>query len=667
MRAARSALSRLRRTGEQVGRVVARIAPLVLVAAAVALFVGQPIPDPINHDALIGIAGILATVLSIGFAVTLLVAQHTAERHARVLYVQFRRERAWLGVLGLLALGVVLVTAGALIRSTVSTGWASLALAVALGFYTASLVPRLFDSLDATLLADRLTDRTVADLRAIARRNRPYPDPAMKPATRRGLEIARLIATQGVASDDSEVVRAGFRGMRRVLVAYIEGSSTRGWDGEIVNLGFQSLRDVTDRSVKANPVLMLPAALEELTTFGVESQRTLEEGGNETVSGRLNSLFLEVVAQTLKNDQSAAPAMATAGIGDSAQALIRARSPNMVADHIRTLRTIALGSMGAERDHVAGVAHVQLSKIAVGLASMDTRDIMPSSLFGDACEALRDSVNAFVDRASKSGGLANDWAWNYVTMPHMETNLAWVVIAGVSADSRRHDRHRSDFGEGAVSVVQSLVKLGSEGTGGFSTPSDAIESAYMAVLGAMATEVETRRPDLIPEMWLAVARRLVDPDKEKAHEVEMLSGLLLAGAYEAESSRPSAPRMKEALSEALKLTTAIDDKFKRRRRARAWLGPGRAALGCGDEALADAIAKGIAVDLQEFRSIADGSPWRIRDSLYSELFMAGQSMPQPEIPDTHTKLEVIAAFDALLDKHQGRRRPRRRPPTPPEE
>ena len=335
--AARRALSRFRRTGEQVGRVVARIAPLVLVAAAVALFVGQPIPDPINHDALIGIAGILATVLSIGFAVTLLVAQHTAERHARVLYVQFRRERAWLGVLGLLALGVVLVTAGALIRSTVSTGWASLALAVALGFYTASLVPRLLDSLDATLLADRLTDRTVADLRAIARRNRPYPDPAMKPATRRGLEIARLIATQGVASDDSEVVRAGFRGMRRVLVAYIEGSSTRGWDGEIVNLGFQSLRDVTDRSVKANPVLMLPAALEELTTFGVESQRTLEEGGNETVSGRLNSLFLEVVAQTLKNDQSAAPAMATAGIGDSAQALIRARSPNMVADHIRTL------------------------------------------------------------------------------------------------------------------------------------------------------------------------------------------------------------------------------------------------------------------------------------------------------------------------------------------
>ena len=87
-------------------RLALRVAPMVLVAIATWLVLMQPAPDPITHDALIGIAGILATVLSLGLTVTLLVAQHTAERHARVLYVEFRRERAWRLVLGFLGLGV---------------------------------------------------------------------------------------------------------------------------------------------------------------------------------------------------------------------------------------------------------------------------------------------------------------------------------------------------------------------------------------------------------------------------------------------------------------------------------------------------------------------------------------------------------------------------------
>jgi hypothetical protein len=359
--------------------------------------------------------------------------------------------------------------------------------------------------------------------------------------------------------------------------------------------------------------------------------------------------------------------MATGGIGASALALIQARSPNMVADHIRKLRAIAIGSMGVERDHVAGQAHVELSKIAVGLASMDdTHDVMPPSLYQDAVEALANSIDTFVKRASEKGGLANDWAWNYVTMPHMQTNLAWVVIAGMKADDSRRDRYRSDFGNAANALVHSLIKLGTEGTGGWSVPSDAIESAYMGVLGAMAVARKRRSPDLIPEMWRTVVLRLVDPGKEKSHEVEMLSGLLLAGAYEAMSGSPSAAGMKDALSEALRLTTALEDDWHRRRRARAWLGPGRAVLGCGDEALAETIAKGIARDVREFRSMADGSPWRIRDSLHNEIFMAAQAMPRAVIPATHTESEVIAAFETLLDKHQHRRRPRRRPASRPD-
>ena len=650
------------RVAVAVARVAMRVAPLGIVGVAVALFVLQPWPDRVAHDALIAIAGIVGTVLSLGLTVTLLVAQHTAERHARVLYVEFHRERAWLVVLGLLAVGVVAIVAAALLRPTVSTGWASLLLAAALGIYAASLLPRLFDSLDATVLAERITDRTVRELRDIARRRaRNDLEPALKPVAKHGLEIASVMAVQGVTGNDKEVVRAGYAGMRRVLVAYIEGSPTRGWDTEVINLAFQHLGEVTDRCVKLSPVLILPAALEELTALGVESQRTLEEDGPEAVSSRLNSLFLEVVAQTLTNDQSAAPAMATSGIGASGLALIRVGSPNMVADHIRRLGSIALGAMRAERDHVAGQAHLELAKLALGLASMDSRDIMPPSLYQDACEALSASVDAFVERASTAGKLANDWAWMWTTMPHMQHNLARVVVAGIAADSRSKERHRRDFAHGATALVHSMVKLATHGTSGFSTQTNAAETAYMAVLGAMALRGETPSPELVPELWTTVVRRLADPDKERLHEVEMLSSLLLVGMYEAESSRPTAPHMREGLKEALALTTAIADDFHRRRRARAWLAAGRAALGCGDETLADAIAAGIALDLRELRTALDGHPWRDPEGFFNEVFAAGHAMTLPNLPDAHTRPEVVAAFEALLDKHQRRRR-RRRPP-----
>ncbi len=644
------------------GSVALRIGPLLLAGIALGLIAVQPLADAVDLDALIAIAGIVATVLSLGLTVTLLVAQHTAERHARVLYAEFRRERAWLRVLGVLAVGVIAIVAASLWRPTVSTAWASLALAGALGAYAASLLPRLLDSLDPTVLADRLTDRTVRELHGIAKRQARHDlEPALKPVAKRGLEIASVMATQGITTNDKEVVRAGYAGMRRVLVAYIDGSPTRGWDGEMINLTFQHLGEATDRCVRLSPVLILPAALEELTALGVESQRTLEEGGPEAVSGHLNSLFLEVIGQTLTNDQSTAPAMATTGIGESGLALIRAGSPNMIAGHIRTLGSIALGSMRAERDHVTGTAHVELSKLAIGLASMKPGDIMPSSLFEDACEALSASVDAFVARASSSGGLANDWAWMWTTMPHMQHNLARVVVAGIAADSRISDRYRSDFAQGSTTIVNSLVKLATYGTSGFSTQANAGETAYMAVLGVMALPIETRSPDLIPELWSTVVRRLVDPDKERLHEVEMLSSLLLVGAYEAESPRPTAAQMRAALQEALDLTTVIADDFHRRRRARAWLRAGRAVFGCGDIALAETIAAGIARDLRELRTELGGRPSPGPEGSFDGVFTAGQAMSLPDVPDTHTKPEVVAAFQALLDKHQRRRR-RRRPP-----
>jgi hypothetical protein len=649
--------------GVRAARLVLRVGALVLVAVAVWLFVVQPLPEPMAQDALIGVAGIVATVLSLGLTVTLIVAQHTAEKHARVLYVEFRRERAWLLVLGLLAIGVVAIVAAALGRPSISTGWASLAVAASLGVYTASLLPRMLDSLDATILAERLTARTVRELHAIANGREPHElESALKPVARRGLEIASGMAVQGITSNDKEVVRAGFAGIRRILVAYVEGSPTRGWDTEIINLAFQHLGEDVDRCMKASPVLIMPAVIEELSALGVEAQRTLEEDGPEAVSGRLNSLFLDVVTGTLLNEDSAGAAMAAQGIGESALALIRAKSPNMVADHIRRLRSIALLSLRAEQDHVAGRAHVDLSRIAIALAGMDTQDIMPPTLFHDACSALGDSVDAFVGRTSTKGGLAGDLAWMWTTQPWAEANLAWVVMSGVYADVRSREHRRGDFGLGATAITHSLVKLATEGTSGFSTASNAIETASMGVRGSLGIQVDADTADVVSDLWITVVRRLIDPTKETLHEVETLAELLLAGVYDVESTRPTPTRMRDGLTDALTLTKAITDDFHRRRRARAWLGAGRAALGCGDNALAQMIATAIAPDLRELRAALRERPWAAdSDGLLNAVRTGARAMRLPDLPDTHTRPEVVAAFDALLDKKPRRRR--RPPPT----
>jgi hypothetical protein len=85
--------------------------------------------------------------------------------------------------------------------------------------------------------------------------------------------------------------------------------------------------------------------------------------------------------------------------------------------------------------------------------------------------------------------------------------------------------------------------------------------------------------------------------------------------HEVESSRPTAASMREGLTEALDLTKAITDDFHRRRRARAWLGAGKAALGCGDDGLAQKIATAIAPNLQELQAALRERPWADTDGL----------------------------------------------------
>lgn len=68
----------------------------------------------------------------------------------------------------------------------------------------------------------------------------------------------------------------------------------------------------TDRCAGAVSRIDPRAAIKELTALGVESQASLGRDEPAAVSIRLNSRFVSIVEITLTNEQSQAPAMATA-------------------------------------------------------------------------------------------------------------------------------------------------------------------------------------------------------------------------------------------------------------------------------------------------------------------------------------------------------------------
>ena len=112
-----------------------------------------------------------------------------------------------------LGVRVIAIVAGSLRAPTISTAWAALALAAALGLLAASLFPRLLDSLDRTELARRITDRIVQRLsRVTAETNDLEREAQLKPIANRGLDIASGLAVEGVTGNDREVVPPGSRG-----------------------------------------------------------------------------------------------------------------------------------------------------------------------------------------------------------------------------------------------------------------------------------------------------------------------------------------------------------------------------------------------------------------------------------------------------------------------
>lgn len=635
------------------------------------LAVAQPDPSPVDLDALIALAGLLAITLSLGLTVTLLVAQHTAESHARALYAEFRRERAWLFVLGWLALGVAAIVAASLVAPSKSTAWAALALAVALGLLAATLFPRLLDSLDRTQLSNRVTDRIVSRIRTLARRTDALRRlDVLAPEAKRGIDIAGSLVNEGVEKNDVEVVRAGFGAIRRILLEYLRGiPASIGMDDAVVHHSFQHLEVAMGACVQRSPVLLLPVALTEATALGVEATRVPNHLSDyEPTSIRLNSLFVDVVASTLRVDASAAAAIATAGIGDAGVALVQAARPTGLSDHIRRLRSIALAGLAAERDHIVGQATHELARIALVLTESDPNHSMPASLYDDACEVIVETIDAFIARTTLAAALMRDVAMTPITGPLASPNLAAVALAGLAVDSAGRARGSRDFARGADRLVYALCRLAGYETSVVMTPSYAIDTAYSAVVGALALEPTDAVADHAPRWWGAIWGFLVarsDPDRPH-DQVQLAASLLLIASYEAESDRePVASKMRTALDEALTSMSSVREPRIRRRLVRAWVPAVLAALGSGDEALAGRIVRSLRRDLLDLQRTLEGR--LAQAGAHCGLQPPVFGTPFRVLPAAHRQPDAIARLEALVQPVRSRsnRRTRSRAATKP--
>jgi len=632
--------------------VVLQLSAAILVGVAVAVFLAQPIPSPVDLDALVALAGLLATVLSIGLPVALIVAQHTAERHARALYAEFRREHAWYILLGCLGLGVLAIAAGGLVRPTTSTAWAALAVLAALGLLAAAYLPQMLDSLDRTKLAARITGRYVDDLERAARgRPRHLVDPAIRPIALRAVPIEAGLATEGIASGDGEVLRAGVGGLRQILLTYIRLSPVRDWGGDVLYPGFDRF-DIILRQCLGEPAnaLLLPVVIDELTAFGAQIPPLLSgPGDNEWATHRVNGLLRDAVAYTMKADRSTAPARGTAGLGEVALAQIGAGRHSGLIDPIEKLGAISVAAREMERDHIAGEAHRQLLRVGTALGAGGADDLMAASAYEDACDALSGSVRAYAESTDRTSMLL-DQAVLPIIGPLSESSAATLVVAGVRAANSAE--HRRQFVSGARAAYRALLALaGSKRT--LPPRVWTIDTLYSAALGTMAVAGDDIRSQVVGPWWLDCYRAVTSPVLDDPIDIDdIVASLALFATYDAVSERAGANETRKAILAALEDIPRVQDELERWRICRAWISAGRAAAGVSDDSLATAIAGAIRPsiknELPERLRLADVPSWRLSPLSPRSLYAVLNGIPLPPLPGTHALPEAAEAFDRVV-------------------
>lgn len=577
----------------------------VAAVCAAALFVWQPDRHAVDPTLILTIATLPGLALSVGAAVTLLIAQHTAERHSRQIYREFRRDPSWIIVIGLAASSVVATVAAGLQFPTVSTTWASLILLVAVLLVSAAQLPTLLDSLDPATLATRFGKRMARRVSSVHQGH--DHDDQVAGATRSGVESLFAVARGGLRSEDPEVVTAALASVHDLLVAYLQSIALPGIDDLTADFAMQRYEVLAQAARAYSPVVVLPSIVDALRDLGVAASR-LRIPLNpdwEPISLRVSSILLEIAAASLGDQISSSGGMATAAIAECAEALVVNHRPRLVGEHIRKLRSIGVSATGAGAFHVAAQASHGLARLAARLIDIDGQDIMEGAHFEDAANALLAIGETYRDIKTGSWGIA-DSAVLLVIGPMATPNVASLAVGGLFRRSTGSDR---GFRDGASTFFSVAIELAFPPKRRVLIAADARQASYAAIAGALARATSPEDFETLEAWWRLFVPRLIaatgSGEGGGLDDRSLLTGLLLFVIYKLPAIDDDA---RDILTNLVgeSLAQSFAPGAPGARLAAVWRTVGVASIGAGLSDLAVSIAR--VTGLQPGDD--EGHPWR---------------------------------------------------------
>jgi hypothetical protein len=628
--------------------------PWIMLSVGIVVFLVQPAPQPEERGTILAIAGLAGVALSLGFAVALLVAQHTAERHARLMFAEFRADRTWPITLGSFAVGVAMIVAAAIWRPSISTMWASFFVLIWLGLMGARAFPHLLDSLDPVVLAQRVAQRSASRLLKAAPQGLLGGNQELAIDAERGVTACATVAAEALSNQDTDVFESAVRGLVQILVAYLRRSPWVVPTDRPVDLAFQRIDVLAAEVAQRSQVILMPtliAELRELGTQGVAIAKT-NPRGNDVVSLRLNMVLFGLIAASMRNQASVAPSFATSTMADVGVGLVAVGLAAAVRDHIDKLSAVALAGIDAGADHVAAPAVHGLARIAAGIVESDARDVMLAQRFRLTCEAIADALARHVARKDRS--LIGEMSVLPVIGPLAAPSLPILALGAAQRAASGDSLDSMDFGLGADRLLSALADMAAADDESATARSDALECLYSAAAGVLAISLGDPESAERIDHWIErLSNVILEDERSGQHTIgfapEKLASVLLFAAYAIPEACPEvADRLRLRIRTVAEAIGAAPTGFARRRLVGALIPMAVALIGSGEETLVTELAAATREDLQERVGAGRGGQFE------ASTLMPG--IPRPHYAATHRSDEGLALLQEFLDQDRDKHR-----------